>query len=100
MPENRKAYSYLRFSTPEQMKGDSFRRQTSMATAYAATHGLDLDLQLTRPWSARCVDWLQPYAVPGSRETCGPEIAYVVILPPEMLGVSMAHGGGRFRLGL
>lgn len=43
----RKAYSYLRFSTPEQSKGDSFRRQTTMATAYAAKHGLDLDETLT-----------------------------------------------------
>lgn len=42
-----KAYSYLRFSTPEQLKGDSFRRQTSMAEAYAAAHDLDLDNQLT-----------------------------------------------------
>ncbi|MPY73095.1 MAG: recombinase family protein [Alphaproteobacteria bacterium] len=38
-----KAYSYLRFSTPEQAQGDSFRRQTESATAYAAAHGLDLD---------------------------------------------------------
>ncbi|WP_447740147.1 recombinase family protein [Variovorax boronicumulans] len=38
-----KAYSYLRFSTPEQMKGDSKRRQTDLATLYALRHGLDLD---------------------------------------------------------
>ena len=38
-----KAYSYLRFSTPEQMRGDSFRRQTALADAYAAQHGLTLD---------------------------------------------------------
>jgi len=43
----RQAYSYVRFSTPEQQKGDSFRRQTSMAQAYAAKHGLDLDENLT-----------------------------------------------------
>ena len=43
----RRAYSYLRFSTPEQSKGDSFRRQMSMAVAYASKHGLDLDQQLT-----------------------------------------------------
>jgi len=43
----RKAYSYLRFSTPEQQKGDSFRRQTSMAAAYASQHDLDLDEALT-----------------------------------------------------
>jgi DNA invertase Pin-like site-specific DNA recombinase len=41
-----KAYSYLRFSTPEQLKGDSFRRQTDLAAAYALQHGLDLDTEL------------------------------------------------------
>jgi DNA invertase Pin-like site-specific DNA recombinase len=41
------AYSYLRFSTPDQFKGDSFRRQTEMARQYAATHGLELDSKLT-----------------------------------------------------
>jgi len=44
---SRKAYSYLRFSTPEQSKGDSKRRQWSMAVAYAAKHGLELDHELT-----------------------------------------------------
>ncbi|WP_294390170.1 recombinase family protein [uncultured Sphingomonas sp.] len=43
----RKAYSYLRFSTPEQRKGDSYRRQTKMAQDYARQHGLDLDETLT-----------------------------------------------------
>lgn len=38
-----KAYSYLRFSTPEQSQGDSQRRQEALAVAYAKTHGLDLD---------------------------------------------------------
>lgn len=42
-----RAFSYLRFSTPEQQKGDSFRRQTAMAQAYAAQHGLQLDTALT-----------------------------------------------------
>lgn len=37
-----KAYSYVRFSTPEQALGDSFRRQTDAASEYAAKHGLDL----------------------------------------------------------
>lgn len=41
-----KAYSYLRFSTPEQMRGDSFRRQTALAERYAATNHLDLDTEL------------------------------------------------------
>ncbi|PWG03365.1 recombinase family protein [Sphingosinicella humi] len=43
----RKAYSYLRFSTPEQMKGDSLRRQMSMARDYARRHNLELDETLT-----------------------------------------------------
>jgi DNA invertase Pin-like site-specific DNA recombinase/ribosomal protein L34E len=42
-----KAYSYLRFSTPEQSKGDSRRRQNDAARAYAKQHGLDLDAKLT-----------------------------------------------------
>lgn len=42
-----KAYSYLRFSTSEQLLGDSFRRQWSAAKAYAARNGLDLDETLT-----------------------------------------------------
>lgn len=41
-----KAYSYLRFSTPEQAQGDSFRRQTALAEAYAKQHGLELDTTL------------------------------------------------------
>jgi DNA invertase Pin-like site-specific DNA recombinase len=43
----RKAYSYVRFSTPEQAKGDSKRRQTAMAVEYAERHNLDLDDSLT-----------------------------------------------------
>ena len=43
MAQRPKAYSYLRFSTPEQAQGDSYRRQTEAATAYAERHGLDLD---------------------------------------------------------
>lgn len=42
-----KAYSYLRFSTPEQMQGDSFRRQTALAEEYALRNGLVLDNELT-----------------------------------------------------
>jgi DNA invertase Pin-like site-specific DNA recombinase len=42
----RLAYSYLRFSTPEQLKGDSLRRQTALAAAYAQRHGLTLDTEL------------------------------------------------------
>ena len=44
-----KAYSYVRFSTPEQIKGDSIRRQVEMSLKYAEDHNLTLDdsLQLT-----------------------------------------------------
>jgi len=43
----RRAYSYSRFSTPEQARGDSLRRQTSAAAAYAEAHNLDLDDKLS-----------------------------------------------------
>lgn len=38
-----KAYSYVRFSTLDQAGGDSLRRQTERAKAYAEAHGLELD---------------------------------------------------------
>jgi len=41
-----KAYSYIRFSTPEQLKGDSLRRQAEASKKYAAEHNLDLDTTL------------------------------------------------------
>ena len=37
-----KAYSYVRFSTPEQLKGDSRRRQLQLSEDYAREHDLDL----------------------------------------------------------
>lgn len=37
-----KAYSYVRFSSPQQAKGDSYRRQTELAVKYANDHGLEL----------------------------------------------------------
>ena len=40
------AYSYVRFSTPEQLKGDSFRRQTIAAEKYARANGHILDQKL------------------------------------------------------
>ncbi len=43
-----KAYSYVRFSTPEQSKGDSLRRQTEQAELYAEEKGLELDLSSYR----------------------------------------------------
>ena len=47
IPNRAKAYSYMRFSTPDQMQGDSFRRQTEAAREYAEHHDLDLDVELT-----------------------------------------------------
>lgn len=41
-----KAYSYIRFSTPEQAQGDSLRRQTAKAEAWAQQRGLVLDNSL------------------------------------------------------
>lgn len=38
-----RCYSYIRFSSPEQMKGDSKRRQIAYADEYAKTNGLTLD---------------------------------------------------------
>jgi DNA invertase Pin-like site-specific DNA recombinase len=42
-----KAYSYVRFSTPDQAKGDSYRRQTEAASEYAHANNLELDTELT-----------------------------------------------------
>ncbi len=47
MTNRPKAYSYLRFSNPDQMKGDSLRRQAEATQSYADCHGLDLDTELT-----------------------------------------------------
>jgi DNA invertase Pin-like site-specific DNA recombinase len=41
------AYSYIRFSTPEQSKGHSQERQTERAAAWARQNGYDLDTELT-----------------------------------------------------
>lgn len=41
-----KAYSYIRFSTPEQSKGDSLRRQTELSEKYALANNLELDKTL------------------------------------------------------
>jgi DNA invertase Pin-like site-specific DNA recombinase len=40
------AYSYLRMSSAEQLKGDSLRRQLQRSRAYAEAHGLTLDESL------------------------------------------------------
>lgn len=42
-----KVYSYIRFSSPEQKKGDSLRRQTQGAEDWAREHGYILDNELT-----------------------------------------------------
>ena len=42
-----KAYSYIRFSRPEQMRGDSLRRQTEAAEKWAAANGMVIDESLT-----------------------------------------------------
>lgn len=38
-----KAYSYIRFSTTDQVKGDSLRRQIELSNNYAAKHNLIID---------------------------------------------------------
>ena len=38
-----RAYSYIRMSSAEQLKGDSLRRQLERSRRYAAQHGLELD---------------------------------------------------------
>jgi DNA invertase Pin-like site-specific DNA recombinase len=40
--ERPKAYSYIRFSTPDQAKGSSYERQSEAAQAYARERGLEL----------------------------------------------------------
>lgn len=42
MGDKPKAYSYIRFSTPAQMQGDSLRRQLDLSRKYASDHGLEL----------------------------------------------------------
>lgn len=43
----RYAYSYVRFSSPEQMSGDSIRRQTALAVSHADEFSLVLDDRFT-----------------------------------------------------
>ncbi|ATX80662.1 Site-specific DNA recombinase [Mariprofundus aestuarium] len=42
----KKAYSYIRFSSAVQLKGDSLRRQLEASRAYAKQHNLELDESL------------------------------------------------------
>jgi DNA invertase Pin-like site-specific DNA recombinase len=45
-PTKPRAYSYIRMSTSQQIKGDSLRRQLEMSRAFADEHGLELDDRL------------------------------------------------------
>jgi hypothetical protein len=42
------AFSYVRFSTPEQAKGDSLRRQGEAAARWCQRNGVRLDTSLSR----------------------------------------------------
>jgi DNA invertase Pin-like site-specific DNA recombinase len=42
-----RAYSYVRFSTPEQRQGDSLRRQTEATQSWCERHNVSLDVKLT-----------------------------------------------------
>lgn len=42
----KKAYSYIRYSSPQQAKGDSFRRQFAATQAYCEKNGYELDTEL------------------------------------------------------
>ncbi|MBI5322735.1 recombinase family protein [Bradyrhizobium sp.] len=46
LTEAARAYSYVRFSTPQQEAGASLQRQTEKAAKYAADHGLVLDTEM------------------------------------------------------
>src|SRR5688500_15449393 len=41
------AFSYIRFSHPSQIKGDSLRRQTEAAAAWCKRNGVQLDASVT-----------------------------------------------------
>ncbi|TMM45432.1 recombinase family protein [Colwellia ponticola] len=43
----KKAYSYIRYSSPQQAKGDSFRRQLAATQAYCDKNGYELDQELS-----------------------------------------------------
>jgi DNA invertase Pin-like site-specific DNA recombinase len=43
----KRAYSYIRFSTPEQLQGKSLERQTEAARNYCKQHTLELDTELS-----------------------------------------------------
>jgi DNA invertase Pin-like site-specific DNA recombinase len=47
MTSHARAYSYVRFSTPEQLKGDSLRRQTEAAADWCSRNNVALDTSTT-----------------------------------------------------
>jgi DNA invertase Pin-like site-specific DNA recombinase len=47
LPATAVAYSYIRFSSPEQARGDSLRRQTELRNAWLEKTGVFLDTSLT-----------------------------------------------------
>jgi DNA invertase Pin-like site-specific DNA recombinase len=47
IPDSPTAYSYVRFSSPEQSEGDSLRRQTQKSVQWCADHGFHLDTSLS-----------------------------------------------------
>lgn len=47
MPKRKRAYSYIRFSSPEQARGHSLERQLAAAKEYAERHNLELDETFT-----------------------------------------------------
>src|SRR5262245_18865295 len=47
MPPPAIAYSYIRFSHPDQAKGDSVRRQTEAAAAWCKSNNIRLDTSIT-----------------------------------------------------
>jgi DNA invertase Pin-like site-specific DNA recombinase len=46
VPDKPRAFSYRRFSTPEQAQGHSLQRQTDAAEAWCAAHNVELDREL------------------------------------------------------
>ena len=43
----KKAYSYIRYSSPQQAKGDSFRRQLAATQSFCEKNGYELDTELS-----------------------------------------------------
>jgi DNA invertase Pin-like site-specific DNA recombinase len=77
------AYSYVRFSTPEQARGDSYRRQTEKALAYCKRRGWTLDdsLKADRGVSA----WRGKNALLGNLKVFLDRIASGAVKPGSVL---------------